>query len=36
MEKFKLYLETSGADFSNTTEFLPYYALPYIKKPQEH
>lgn len=25
-----------GSDLSRTTEFLSFYALPYIQKPQEH
>lgn len=29
-------MENSGAELSKTTEFLPFYALPYIKKPLEH
>lgn len=36
MEHFKHYLETKGADLSKTTEFLPYYALPYMTKPQDN
>lgn len=34
--KFKKYLETKGSELSKTNEFLPFYALPYIQKPQEH
>lgn len=34
--KYKKYLETKGSELSKTNEFLPYYALPYIQKPQEH
>ena len=36
MEYFKEYLDTRGAELSKTSEFLHYYALPYISKPQEH
>mgnify|MGYP006950290537 CR=1 FL=1 len=27
---FKLYLDTKGAELSRTSEFLAFYALPYI------
>lgn len=30
---FKAYLETKGQELSKTTEFLPYYALPYVQRP---
>jgi hypothetical protein len=30
---FKLFLDTKGADLSKTSEFLAYYALPYIPNP---
>uniref|UniRef100_A0AAV2KV39 LisH domain-containing protein ARMC9 n=1 Tax=Knipowitschia caucasica TaxID=637954 RepID=A0AAV2KV39_KNICA len=33
---FKQYLETRGAALSETTEFLPYYALPFVPKPTVH
>lgn len=36
MQEFKHYLETKGAALSQTTEFLPYYALPYIPDPTSH
>ena len=36
MREFKGYLETKGAALSQTTEFLPYYALPYIPDPTSH
>ncbi|KRX11161.1 Armadillo-type fold [Pseudocohnilembus persalinus] len=36
VEQFKLYLENRGKDLSKTSEFLQYYALPYIDKPQKH
>ncbi|KAM3876371.1 lisH domain-containing protein ARMC9 [Diretmus argenteus] len=33
---FKKYLETRGAALSQTTEFLPFYALPYVPNPTVH
>ncbi|XP_020624050.1 lisH domain-containing protein ARMC9-like isoform X2 [Orbicella faveolata] len=36
MQVFKNYLETKGAALSQTTEFLPYYALPFIPDPTSH
>ncbi|NWR32205.1 ARMC9 protein, partial [Tachuris rubrigastra] len=33
---FKAYLETKGAALSQTTEFLPYYALPFVPNPMVH
>ncbi|CAK6968781.1 lisH domain-containing protein ARMC9 isoform X2 [Scomber scombrus] len=33
---FKQYLETQGAVLSKTTEFLPYYALPFVPNPTVH
>lgn len=36
MRVFKGYLETKGSALSQTTEFLPYYALPYIPDPISH
>ena len=36
MRVFKGYLETKGSALSQTTEFLPYYALPYIPDPTSH
>ncbi|KAL1023357.1 hypothetical protein UPYG_G00039680 [Umbra pygmaea] len=33
---FKQYLETRGATLSQTTEFLPYYALPFVPNPMVH
>uniref|UniRef100_A0A8C8BZ08 LisH domain-containing protein ARMC9 n=1 Tax=Oncorhynchus tshawytscha TaxID=74940 RepID=A0A8C8BZ08_ONCTS len=33
---FKHYLETRGAALSQTTEFLPYYALPFVPNPVVH
>lgn len=33
---FKLYLDTKGSDFAQTTEFIQYYAFPYVPNPKEH
>ncbi|KAK7127168.1 hypothetical protein R3I94_018377 [Phoxinus phoxinus] len=33
---FKQYLETRGAALSQTTEFLPFYALPFVPNPTVH
>uniref|UniRef100_A0A3B3RDT4 LisH domain-containing protein ARMC9 n=1 Tax=Paramormyrops kingsleyae TaxID=1676925 RepID=A0A3B3RDT4_9TELE len=33
---FKHYLETRGATLSQTTEFLPFYALPFVPNPMAH
>uniref|UniRef100_A0A3P8RUH8 LisH domain-containing protein ARMC9 n=1 Tax=Amphiprion percula TaxID=161767 RepID=A0A3P8RUH8_AMPPE len=33
---FKQYLETRGAALSQTTEFLSYYALPFVPSPTAH
>ncbi|XP_074524604.1 lisH domain-containing protein ARMC9 isoform X2 [Halichoeres trimaculatus] len=33
---FKQYLETRGAALSQTTKFLPYYALPFVPNPTIH
>ncbi|XP_027884091.1 lisH domain-containing protein ARMC9 isoform X3 [Xiphophorus couchianus] len=33
---FKQYLETRGSALSQTTEFLPYYALPFVPNPTIH
>ncbi|XP_042699858.2 lisH domain-containing protein ARMC9 isoform X7 [Chrysemys picta bellii] len=33
---FKTYLETKGAALSQTTEFLPFYALPFVPNPMVH
>lgn len=34
--EFKVFLDTKGAELSQTSEFLPYYALPYVQRPTEH
>ena len=36
MRNLKNYLGNKGAEFAKTTEFLQFYALPYIPRPQEH
>ncbi|NXG46236.1 ARMC9 protein, partial [Psilopogon haemacephalus] len=33
---FKAYLETKGAALSQATEFLPFYALPFVPNPMVH
>jgi len=36
MQQFRNFLETKGAALSKTTEFLPFYALPFIPDPQQN
>jgi hypothetical protein len=36
MEAFKLFLETRGSELSKTTQFLSFYALPYVPDPRQH
>ncbi|KAJ3061756.1 LisH domain-containing protein armc9, partial [Quaeritorhiza haematococci] len=36
MSTFKTFLETRGSEISKTTQFLPYYALPYVPDPRTH
>uniref|UniRef100_A0A8B9FS79 LisH domain-containing protein ARMC9 n=1 Tax=Amazona collaria TaxID=241587 RepID=A0A8B9FS79_9PSIT len=36
ISQFKGYLETKGAALSQTTEFLPFYALPFVPNPMVH
>ncbi|XP_032821750.1 lisH domain-containing protein ARMC9 isoform X2 [Petromyzon marinus] len=36
MTEFKTFLETRGSALSQTTEFLPFYALPFVPKPAAH
>ncbi|KAJ3099127.1 LisH domain-containing protein armc9 [Phlyctochytrium planicorne] len=36
MEAFKHFLETRGADLCKTTQFLSFYALPYVPDPRKH
>lgn len=33
---FKSFLDTKGAELSKTSEFLQYYALPYVSNPLDH
>lgn len=35
-EWFRTFLDTKGKDMSQTSEFLAYYALPYIENPIDH
>lgn len=34
--RFKAYIETKGQELAQTTEFLPFYALPYVASPATH
>ena len=36
MANLKYYLETKGSNMSQTTEFLPFFALPFIPNPRNH
>ena len=36
MRIFKSFLETKGAALCQTTEFLPFYALPFVPDPTAH
>ncbi|THD26515.1 LisH domain-containing protein ARMC9 [Fasciola hepatica] len=36
LQEFRHYLETKGALLSQSTDLLPYYALPYAPNPKEH
>lgn len=36
MQRFAKYLETRGKELAQTSEFLVYYALPYVPSPHEH
>ncbi|WAR15651.1 ARMC9-like protein [Mya arenaria] len=36
MQEFKNFLETKGKTLSQTTEFLPFYALPFVPNPRNH
>lgn len=36
MEAFRTFLIERGAEFSTETEFLPYFALPYVFDPMQH
>jgi LisH domain-containing protein ARMC9 len=34
--EFKKYLDNAGSDLSKTSEFLAFYALPYVPNPTDH
>lgn len=36
MSAFKNFLEAQGSELSQTTEFLPFYALPFVQNPKTH
>ena len=36
MDAFKQYLDEKGGELSKTSEFLPFYAFPYVKSPLKH
>lgn len=36
LSRFKQFLDTHQSDLSKSTEFLPFYALPYIPNPADH
>ncbi|KAJ3111158.1 LisH domain-containing protein armc9 [Physocladia obscura] len=36
MDAFKTFLETRGAELCKTTQFLPFYALPYVPNARAH
>lgn len=36
MQEFKIYLESKEVEMSKTTEYLAYYALPYVNNPRDH
>nr|KAJ3422467.1 LisH domain-containing protein armc9 [Polyrhizophydium stewartii] len=36
MDAFKKFLETRGAELCKTSQFLQYYALPYVPDPRQH
>ena len=36
MARLRAFIETRGADAARTEEFLPYYALPFVPRPQKH
>ncbi|XP_041378217.1 lisH domain-containing protein ARMC9-like isoform X2 [Gigantopelta aegis] len=36
MVEFKQFIETRGSTLSQTTEFLPFYALPFVPNPKAH
>lgn len=36
LSAFKNFLDTKGAELSKTSEFLQFYALPYVQNPMDH
>lgn len=36
LHAFKVFLDTKGNELSQTSEFLPFYALPYVPNPLSH
>ena len=36
MNFYRNYLDNKGCDLAKTTEFLQYYALPYVSRPRDH
>lgn len=36
LNAFKGFLDTKGSDLSKTSEFLQFYALPYVNNPLDH
>ena len=36
MEQFKHYLENRGSSLCKSTQFLAYFALPYVPDPRKH
>ena len=36
MNNFKKFIENRGSSLSQTTEFLPFYALPFVPNPKTH
>lgn len=36
LQRFREFLDTHQSDLSQSTEFLPFYALPYIPNPADH
>jgi hypothetical protein len=36
LDAFKNFLDSKGGDLAKTSEFLPFYALPYVGDPTKH
>lgn len=34
-DAFRKYIETKGAELSSTSEYIPFFALPFMKNPLE-